>query len=141
MSQFQGRSFDTLVIPGKPIPEGYKIWVLTDQGYFLSWCFHRKGTLKDKAKGGGKKGPWRVKQLKELRENNSSAVVAHLMATLPRNRDDYIVYLDNLFTNVKLLRYRRARGWGVTGTYTAKSGILKQFCTMKEKDKKKDEIP
>ena len=36
MSRFQGRSFDTLVIPSKPIPEGYKIWVHADQGYFLS---------------------------------------------------------------------------------------------------------
>ena len=42
---------------------------------------------------------------------------------------------------MKLLRYGRVREWGVIGTYTAKSGILKQFCIMKEKDKKKDEIP
>ena len=62
------------------------------------------------------------------------------MAIIHRNRDGYVIYLDNLFSNVKLLRYGRARGWGVISIYTAKSGILKQFCTMNEKDKNKDEI-
>jgi hypothetical protein len=28
MYLFQGRSFDTLIIPNKPIEEGYKIWVI-----------------------------------------------------------------------------------------------------------------
>ena len=83
MCRFQGRSYDTLVIPCKPIREGYKIWVLAQKGYFLSWCFHRKGTLKEKSKTGGKKGPWRVNQPRALGDNNSSAVVAHLMASLP----------------------------------------------------------
>ncbi|PVH67312.1 hypothetical protein DL98DRAFT_391314, partial [Cadophora sp. DSE1049] len=49
--------------------------------------------------------------------------------------------LDNLFTNIKLLQYGRKRGWGATGTCTAKSGILKRFAEMKAKDKKEDKIP
>ena len=110
MSRFQGRSFDTLVIPGKPIPEGYKILVLAEKGYFLSWCFHLEGTFKDKTKNGVRKGPWKVVQPKALGVNNSSIVVAHLIATLPNGGAGYIVYLDNLFTNVKLLRYRREKG-------------------------------
>ena len=47
MSRFQGRSLDTLKIPGKPIEQGYKIWVLAQIGYFYDWVFHRKGTKKD----------------------------------------------------------------------------------------------
>jgi hypothetical protein len=66
-------------------------------------------------------------------------VVAHLIAQLPTNY--YIVFLDNLFTNVKLLRYIRARGWGVTGICTAKSGILKRFCDIKKEESRKDKIP
>jgi hypothetical protein len=138
MSRFQGRSYDTLTIPGKPIAEGYKIWVLAQKGYFLTWCFHRKGKIKDRGSR-GPKGPWKVQQPKELGDNNSSAVVAHLMAQLPPK--GYLVFLDNLFTNVKLLRYMRARGWGAIGTCTAKSGILKRFCEMKKEDASKDKIP
>jgi len=52
--------------------------VLAQQGYFLAWCFHRKGTIKDKGLR-GPKGPWKVKQPKELGDNNSSAVVVYLM--------------------------------------------------------------
>ena len=53
------------------------------------------------------------------------------MATLPRNGKGYIVYLDNLFTNVKLLIYGRERGWGVIGTCIGKSGIVKKFSEIK----------
>ena len=62
------------------------------------------------------------------------------MAKLPREGWGYIAYLDNLFTNVKLLKYGRERGWGITGICTAKSGIIKKFSKMKEQDKKKDVI-
>lgn len=141
MSRFEGRSYDIVTIPGKPIPEGYKIWVLAQQGYFLDWVFHRKGIIKNPIAKGGPRGPWKVTQPRELGDNNSSAVVAHLMASLPNQGKGFLVYLDNLFTNVKLLRYGRERGWGATGTCTAKSGILKRFCDMKKEDTRKDAIP
>ena len=54
------------------------------------------------------------------------------MTTLPIKGRDHIIYLDNLFTNVKLLKYGRERGWGVIGTYIGKSGIIKEFCEMKK---------
>jgi hypothetical protein len=101
---FEGRSFDILVIPSKPIPEGYKIWVLAEIGYFLAWCWHRKRT-KTSNKSRGKLGPYQVPQPKELGANTSSAVVAHLIQQVPKT--GYILYLDNLFTNVKLLTYLR----------------------------------
>lgn len=138
MCPFQGRSFDTLIIPNKPIEEGYKIWVMAQRGYFLSWVFHRKGKIKDSKKR-GPLGPYKVKQLKALGNNNSSAVVAELADRLTTT--GHIFYLDNLFTNVKLLKYMRERGFGVTGTCTAKSGILASFAQMKAQDAKKDTIP
>ncbi|PVH85756.1 hypothetical protein DL98DRAFT_511305 [Cadophora sp. DSE1049] len=83
----------------------------------------------------------RVPQPKALGTNTSSAIVAHLIERLPNQGKGNIVYLNNLFTNIKLLRYGRERGWGATGTCTAKSGILKRFSQMKAEDAKKDEIP
>ena len=54
------------------------------------------------------------------------------MAILPSKGRGYIAYLDNLFINIKLLKYGKERGWGITGIYTAKSGIIKKFSKMKE---------
>ena len=53
------------------------------------------------------------------------------MAILPRKGRVYIAYLDNLFTNVKLLKYGRERGWGIIKTATGKSGIVKKFSDIK----------
>jgi hypothetical protein len=77
-------------------------------------------------------------QPKALRENNSSAVVAYLMEYIPQA--SYIIYLDNLFTNIKLLQYIKERGVGITGTCITKSGILKKFAEIKAKNTKKDKI-
>jgi hypothetical protein len=137
MYPFQGRSFNILIIPNKPIEEGYKIWVMIQRGYFLSWVFHRKGKIKDSKKR-DPLGPYKVKQSKALGNNNSSAIVAELANRLPIL--GHIFYLNDLFTNIKLLRYMRERGFGITGICTAKSGILKDFCEIKAKDIKKDKI-
>jgi hypothetical protein len=77
-------------------------------------------------------------QPRALGENNSSAVIAYFIEYIPQA--SYIIYLDNLFTNVKFLQYIRERGVGITGTCIAKSSILKKFIKIKAKDAKKDEI-
>ena len=41
---FCGRSSDTVNIPIKPTPIGYKIWVLADAGYVLDFLWHVKGS-------------------------------------------------------------------------------------------------
>ena len=138
MARFEGRSYDTLIIPSKPIDEGYKIWVLAQSGYFLAWCFHRKGKTKAKRRGDHLLGPWKVPQPKALGDNSSSAVVAYLMEYLPHN--GYIIYLDNLFTNVKLCRYARERGWGIIGTCTAKSGISKSLVDKKKVEEREKKL-
>jgi hypothetical protein len=33
-------------IPSKPTPEGFKIWVLGNEGYILDWLWHAKGNKK-----------------------------------------------------------------------------------------------
>jgi hypothetical protein len=36
MAKFKGRSRDITVLPGKPIPEGFKVWLCAYQGYVYS---------------------------------------------------------------------------------------------------------
>ena len=38
-----GRASETVNIPTKPIPEGFKIWVLANGGYVLDWLYYAKG--------------------------------------------------------------------------------------------------
>ena len=80
--------------------------------------------------GGSKKG---------IGGNKTAAIVAHLLGLLPTGR--YIVYLDNLFTSLPLLKYLRSRGWGATGTARTNSGILKEYVDLKAADKRSDQIP
>lgn len=35
--RFLGRASETVNIPSKPTPEGFKIWILANQGYVLDW--------------------------------------------------------------------------------------------------------
>lgn len=44
MQRFMGRAKETVNIPLKPTPEGFKIWVLANVGYILDWLFHARGT-------------------------------------------------------------------------------------------------
>jgi len=69
---FTSRSTATLKILTKPIPKGYKGWVLAQQGYVLAWLWHAK-----------KKGPVGLpKLLKELGSNKTAAVVPFLLNLL-----------------------------------------------------------
>lgn len=43
MVRFLGRSLDTTTVPNKPIPTGFKVWAVAQQGYFLRWIWHRPG--------------------------------------------------------------------------------------------------
>ena len=41
--RFMGRSSEIVNIPSKPTPEGFKVWILANQGYILDWMWHAKG--------------------------------------------------------------------------------------------------
>jgi hypothetical protein len=40
MAKFQGRSHDTTILPRKPIPEGFKVWLCAYQGYVYAFELH-----------------------------------------------------------------------------------------------------
>ena len=72
IQRFQGRSDATVNIPSKPVPEGYKIWVLANAGYVMDWIFHAKGN---------KQGPVDLDEfwIKELGFSKTQAVVLDLL--------------------------------------------------------------
>ncbi len=130
MQRFKGRSHDTLTIPTKFTPEGYKIWVVADEDYVLAWIYHQRG-----------KEPLNVKVSKELESNKTVTMIADLLDQLPKQSDyAYEVFLDNLFTSHKLLLYLRKRGYEAIDTARSNSEIYKEFVQLKTQDKKRDKI-
>lgn len=135
MKRFTGRANETTTIPTKPIPTGYKIWVVAQYGYFLQWVFHAKGS-------GPNDGPQGVKVPAALGGNKygkggnkTQAVVVHLLEQLPPQR--YIVYLDNLFTSNALLEHLRSLDFGAIGTARVDAGIIDRLVDMKKNALKK----
>jgi hypothetical protein len=43
MLKFKGRITQKIIIPGKPILTGFKIFALSDSGYILNWEYTRPG--------------------------------------------------------------------------------------------------
>ena len=131
MSRFTGRAKEIITIPSKPIPTGFKVWILADNRYFLSWSWHAKG---DSPQGIGKIP-------KPLGRNKTAAVVAYLLSTLPEAPPDtYSVTLDNLFVSTKLVSYLGSKGFGARGTARINAGIHKDLLKYKKLDEKKDII-
>lgn len=108
MQRFTGRSKEITTIPCKSNATGYKIWMLGDSGYILNWLFHTKGSGKED-------GPYRLSpRWKNEGFSSTEAVVLQLASILPRER--HILWLDNLFTTIKLLERLRIEGIGAAGT-------------------------
>ena len=43
MIPFNGKSKEIVNLPSKPIPIGFKVWVVAQRGYFLQWIWHERG--------------------------------------------------------------------------------------------------
>ena len=112
IQRFMGRAKEIVNIPSKPTPEGFKIWVLANQGYVLDWMFHAKG----QNRGDGPQDlddywtDW-------LGFSKTQAVVLDLVAQEGINKDHFhIIWLDNLFTSARLLIRLEEEGFGAAGT-------------------------
>ena len=138
MEKFEGRNAHTVKMKNKPIPEGFKLWVLADAGYVWSWLFHSKlegpeGSEtklkkvkileKPKQRRSSEKGDDDAgrNRTKPKRANPSpffsdtKAVVLRLAKQLPQGRD-FRLYLDNLFTDVELALSLKELGVSMMGT-------------------------
>jgi len=107
---FTGRTSDTVNIPTKPTPIGFKIWTLADSGYVIDLLWHVKGDGKDQGPQ-GLRTTW-----EEQGFSRTQAVVLELMTRMPNEGKGHAVWLDNLFTSSKLLTTLRNYGIGAAGT-------------------------
>ena len=103
IKRFTGRVSEIVNILTKPTPEGFKIWLLGNQGYVLNQMFYTKGD---------NKGPVDLDKYQVEEEGflKTQAVVLNFLtqedpATGRRlyQPNKYTVWLDNLFTSIKLL--------------------------------------
>ena len=141
MVRFKGRAKETTIVPGKPIPTGFKVWAAAQRGFLLLWNWHIPGE---------KNGPVGVKTPRELGGtikagnggNKTQAIVLYLIKQLPSplNGYGYHVFLDNLFVSTRFIEYARSQGVGVTGTCRDTGGINKELLKLKKKDRQ-DIIP
>ena len=110
IQRFMGRASETVNIPSKPVPEGFKIWILANSGYVLDWLYHAKGD---------KNGPVDLNEeyTKEWGFSKTQAVVFDLLQQQGIADDfTHVVWLDNLFTSVRLLSKLKEKGFGAAGT-------------------------
>lgn len=133
MVRFCGRSSDTVHLPSKPIPIGYKVWVVADSGYFLKWSFHSKGD-----------GPVEYDPSEYPKLAPTQGIVADLLNRLPSPpspQHGYHCFMDNLFSTPELFELLRQRSITATGTTRSSRIDSKQLTTLKIDDKSKDIIP
>jgi hypothetical protein len=104
MVRFHGRSSDTCKMPKKPIKQGYKIFVLADDGYV--WHFQ----LSSKQFGIGE-----LSKVDELTATGSMVLqMARLLPKIPNSH--YILYLDNYSTSIPLFSTLQKENIGAAGT-------------------------
>ena len=77
---------DTVNIPTKPTPIGFKIWVLADQGYDFDLLWHVKGDKKDQGPQ-GRRTIW-----EERGFSKTQAVVLELMTRMPNGGKGHAVH-------------------------------------------------
>ncbi|KAI8683287.1 Piggybac transposable element-derived protein 4 [Fusarium sp. Ph1] len=132
MIRYTGRSNDTTVVKGKPIPRGFKIWVIAQHGFFIHWFWHitgaQYGAVGVELPPAKRRCTRRTKgdttdELIPL--NSTQSVVVALANTLPKAT--YHVFVDNLFSSADLFRSLRMHGHGATGTARANSGINEEL--------------
>ena len=120
MAKFKRRSKDSVKLPLKPIRQGFKSWVLASDAYFYSWIFHLKQS-----------GPVCALS-KAYKGNSTQGVVVYLTNSLPKNPQfPYTIWLNNLFTSLKLLKYLRSINIGAAGTARLNSGISSKLLSIK----------
>ena len=78
----------------KPIQQGYKVWALGDHGYIFSWLWYSKARGIEGLGSRSRRNPMA----------DTQTLVISLAKSLPDlTVQDYILYLDNLFTNIPLI--------------------------------------
>ncbi|OAQ60891.1 transposase IS4 domain-containing protein [Pochonia chlamydosporia 170] len=132
MVRYTGKSTETVHIPAKPIPIGYKVWVVADSGYFLRWSFHVKGS-----------GPvgYDASLYPELAP--TQGIVIDLLSRLPAppsTSHGYHCFMDNLFSTPELFEFLRYQGTAATGTTRLGRIDSRKMAELKTEDRSKDVV-
>src|ERR1700709_506216 len=90
ITRFRGRSGDTVNIPTKPTPIGFKFWVLADRGHVYKWLCHVRGSKPSDGPQGIRKA-WL-----EDGFNKTQAVISELFASTPNSGTGHCIWMDNL---------------------------------------------
>ncbi len=120
MVAFKGRSKHTVKIQGKPISEGYKIWVLACRGaYIVDWLFHSRVDGTQDCPKSSKQLFYRPVPFRPILLAPTFQVPVRLfqklVSRLPGQK--WLAFLDNLFLTVDLahiLMVMRIRVMGTT---------------------------
>jgi hypothetical protein len=132
MAKAKGRSNDITVLPGKPIPEGFKVWICAYHGYVYAFELHSREASAERSSEPRPVIPQHMwleafratnptKQLPQTpkgghRLAETQALCYRFAKDLPREYS-WILYLDNLFINQPLLALlRKDLGMGAMGT-------------------------
>ena len=81
----------------KSIKQDYKIWALADLDYIFNWLWYSKAQDTENL---DKRCHWNIM-------TDTQTLVISLAKSLPNLAQDYILYLDNLFTNDPLTKTLR----------------------------------
>ena len=135
IQRFMGRAPKIINILLKPILEGFKIQILANQGYILNWLQYAKGD---------KKGPVDLnKAFLNKGFIKTQAVILNLLTQRHPTTNKrlyppgkHVVWLDNLFSSVKLFKRLRSLGIGAAGTVrttrTRREEIGEEECNVQE---------
>ena len=132
MVRYTGKSTETVHLPAKPIPMGYKLWVVADSGYFLRWSFH--------AKSSGPVG-YDASLYPELAP--TQGIVIDLLSRLPAppsTSHGYHCFMDNLFSTPELFEFLRDQGTAATGTARLGRIDSRKMAELKAEDRSKDVV-
>jgi hypothetical protein len=118
--RFTGRSKETIMMRGKPVPEGFYVLALCDGGYCWAWLItgEKESNEKVLSEVTERAAPTRVVAMKKLLPTLSKKVL-HLVLQLPYQTTFYTIYMDNLFSNPPLFHVLRAYGIAACGTARA----------------------
>lgn len=101
MVRFTGRSAHTILLRGKPTPQGYKILALCDYGYTYSFIFTSRTNCFAELNSNLYSGQAKLRP--------TSQAVDQLASSLPSQLFSFTIYMDNYFSNICLFHALRER--------------------------------
>jgi hypothetical protein len=124
MIQNTGRSAHKYFMRHKPIPEGYKFFVLAEGGYVFNFY---PETPVPKARLPLEPRPFQ----RQYTFSRTSEIVIHLLRSLPFSQHYFEVAMDNYFTNPLLFQFLRDElNMGAYGTLRGTFGTKSEPCPL-----------